>query len=219
MDETQSTIFIIDDDASVRKSLQRLLRAHQYQVETFASGQDYLSREPFGGIGAIVLDIQMPGLTGMDVQSQLLAQGANLPIIFLTGHGDIPTTVTAMKRGAVNFLTKPVDETALLQTIRDGLQRHIKIHETSQDQEILRQRLSTLTSREHEVMRYVIGGALNKQIAHQLDIAEKTVKVHRAHMLEKMRVTSVAELVHVYSDIEVSPLQTSKKFLTDETLG
>ena len=219
MDETRSTIFIIDDDASVRKSLQRLLRAHQYQVETFASGLEYLSREPYGGIGAIILDIQMPELTGMDVQSRLLNQGDNLPIIFLTGHGDIPTTVVAMKRGAVNFLTKPVDEAALLQTIRDALQRHSIIHQTSLDQEIFRQRLSTLTSREHEVMRYVIGGVLNKQIARQLEIAEKTVKVHRSRMLEKMCVTSVAELVRVCTDIGVSPLKTPKKPLTDETLS
>ena len=219
MDEIQSTIFIIDDDASVRKSLQRLLRAHQYQVETFASGLEYLSRQPYDGIGAIVLDIQMPGLTGMDMQMRLLAQGTDLPIIFLTGHGDIPTTVTAMRRGAVNFLTKPVDEAALLQTIRDALQRHIKIHQTSLDQEILRQRLSTLTSREHEVMRYVIGGALNKQIAQQLEIAEKTVKVHRARMLEKMEVTSVAELVRVCTDIGVSTLQISKKPLADEIVS
>ena len=155
----------------------------------------------------------------MDMQMRLLAQGSDLPIIFLTGHGDIPTTVTAMRRGAVNFLTKPVDEAALLQTIRDALQRHIKIHQKSLDQEILRQRLSMLTSREHEVMRYVIGGALNRQIAQQPEIAEKTVKVHRAHMLEKMEVASVAELVRVCTDIGVSTLQISKKPLPDETLS
>ena len=217
MDETRSTIFIIDDDASVRKSLQRLLRAHQYQVETFASGLEYLSRETYGGIGAIILDIQMPELTGMDVQSRLLTQGVNLPIIFLTGHGDIPTTVVAMKRGAVNFLTKPVDETVFLQTIRAALQRHSHIQKTLQGQEILRQHLSSLTSREQEVMRYVIGGALNKQIARQLGIAEKTVKVHRSHMLEKMCVTSVAELVRVCTDIGVSPLKTPKNPLIDES--
>lgn len=206
MDEKKLTLFIIDDDASVRKSLQRLLQAHQYQVETFACAEDYLCRENYTGIGAIILDLSMPGLGGIDLQARLLDSGSRLPIIFLTGHGDIHDSVTAMKQGAENFLTKPVDEKQLLASVHTALAKHAEIHQKQIDIQTIQQNISSLTSREFEVMRYVISGAQNKQIAHQLNIAEKTVKVHRGRVLEKMQTKSVVTLFRMCDIAQVHAL-------------
>ena len=209
MDENHSTIFVIDDDATVRKGLQRLLRAHRYQAETFASAEEYLARDRYEGLGAIILDLSLPGLDGIDLQTRLLESGSQLPIIFLSGHGDIETSVIAIKRGAENFLTKPVDESKLLTALEEALSHHREILSKRLNTLTIKQQLDSLTPREYEILRYVISGALNKQIAQQLDIVEKTVKVHRGRVLEKMQVKSVAELVRLCDALGVLPQSVS----------
>ena len=191
------TVFIVDDDPAVLKSLSRLLRAARLAVVTFPSPRDFLARHDSSLPGCLVLDVAMPGLNGFELQQALIASGHELPIIFLTGHGDIPMSVQAMKRGAVDFLTKPVNDDDLLKAInlaldQDRLQRHMRAEIAS-----IRQRLASLTPREREVLEHVIAGQLNKQTAADLGTAEKTIKVHRARVMEKMKVQSVAELVHL----------------------
>lgn len=211
MQDTVTTVFIVDDDASVRTSLERLLRASSFHVESYASAEEFLQRKPYNGIGVVILDIKMPGLNGMELQSQLLGLHFRIPIVFLSGHGDIPTSVIAMKRGAVNFLTKPVDETQLICAVKEGLWRHKQILDAINKSEKIRAKIKTLTDREHEIMRYVISGALNKHIANELGISEKTVKVHRGRMLEKMNITSVAELVRMCAEVDEAPLHINQK--------
>ena len=206
MNETNPSLFVIDDDASVRKSLGRLLQAHQYQVETFACAEDYLSRKNYTGIGAIILDLSMPGLDGIDLQARLQDNGSRLPIIFLTGHGDIHTSVVAMKQGAENFLTKPVDEKELLTAVHDAISHHNEIHQNHLNTQTIQQNLASLTAREYEVLRCVISGAMNKHIARQLNIAEKTVKVHRGRVLEKMHAKSIVNLVRMCDAVGVQAI-------------
>ena len=191
------TVFVVDDDAAVLKSLSRLLRSAGLAVATFSSPRQFLDRHDPDTPGCLVLDVAMPGLNGLELQQALIASGHELPIIFLTGHGDIPMTVQAMKRGAVDFLTKPVNDENLLKAIRvaiekDRLQRQARANVTE-----IQQRLATLTPREREVLQHVISGQLNKQIAADLGTVEKTVKVHRARVMQKMKVQSVAELVRL----------------------
>ena len=183
---THPTVFIIDDDNSVRKSLARLLATANIRTESFASAEEYLSRDKYTGVGAIILDIRMPGLDGMDLHTKLIEQESNLPIIFLSGHADIPTSVTAMRRGAMHFLTKPVDDEMLLNAVLEAIAHHTERNNDITAQAEVRVKMDTLTERELEILRYVTSGATNKQIARQLDIAEKTVKVHRAHVMEKL---------------------------------
>jgi FixJ family two-component response regulator len=206
INESQVTVFIVDDDIAVRKSLQRLLLAHQYLVETYASAEDFLTRVVYTGIGTIILDLSMPGLDGMSLQKRLLDQGSQLPVIFLTANGDIHTSVTAMKRGAENFLTKPIDEIELITTISAAISHHSYIYHQELGKQSVQQKLQTLTPREFEVLRYMINGTINKKIAAQLSIAEKTVKVHRARVLEKMQVSTLVELVRDCDFIDLQPL-------------
>lgn len=209
MGENSSTIFVIDDDASVRKSLARLLESAGLRVETFPSAEAYLQRGRYDGLGCLVLDVCMDGLSGTDLQARLAQSGCKIPIIFLTGHGSIPMGVGAMKQGAVDFLTKPVDDEVLLETIRQALARYEEtVHEQTGAQ-AMRQRLQTLTPREQEVMRCVLTGALNKQIAARLGIAEKTVKVHRGRVMEKLGIDSVAELVRFCAVVGVQPMDVA----------
>jgi FixJ family two-component response regulator len=198
-------VFVVDDDEAVRKGLARLLGSAGFAVETFASAAEYTTREAYGGVGCVVLDICMPGLDGMGLQSCLAEEGTDLPIIFLTGHGDIPMSVRAMKKGAFDFLTKPVDEDVLLTAIRQALLRHRADRRERLEAEALRARLKTLTPREHEVMRWVITGELNKQIAARLGIAEKTVKIHRGQVMRKLGLTTVAELVQTCQRVGIMP--------------
>ena len=191
-------VFIVDDDASFRKSLSRLMRSYGIEVRLFDSAASFFAEDLTALEGCIVLDMRMPGLSGLEVQERLIQLNHVLPIIFLTGHGDIPMSVHAMEKGASDFLTKPVDEQVLLAAIHKALADSKRV-------ETIRARLRTLTSREHEVMRHVISGELNKQIGADLDIVEKTVKVHRARMMEKMGVHSVAELVRLCSEAGVEP--------------
>jgi FixJ family two-component response regulator len=209
MAENSPIIFVIDDDASVRTSLSRLLRSAGLNVETFPSAEAYLERKRNDGLGCIVLDVCMGGLSGTDLQARLAQDGCDLPIIFLTGHGSIPVCAGAMKRGAVDFLTKPVDDEVLLQAIRQTLVRYKRIVRQRTEVRAMRARLETLTPRELEVMCCVLTGALNKQIAARLGIAEKTVKVHRGRVMEKLAVTSVAELVRFCAAAGVQPARAA----------
>jgi FixJ family two-component response regulator len=194
----QPIVFLVDDDESVRKGLTRLIKSAGYQVQSFASAQEFLDAKPQSlGPACLVLDIRMPGLTGLDLQSELQAANAILPIIFITGHGDIPMSVRAMKAGAVDFLPKPVREEILLPAIEHALARASRQRTEAAELEDIRRRLGSLTPREREVMELVVTGMLNKQIAYELGTVEKTIKVHRARVMEKTEVGSLAELVRL----------------------
>ncbi|MGH7301381.1 MAG: response regulator transcription factor [Candidatus Rokuibacteriota bacterium] len=190
-------VFVVDDDASVRKSLARLVKAAGYEAETFASVRDFLARRPYEGPCCLVLDVRMPGLTGLDLQEALRAAGRRLAIVFITGHRDVPVTVKAMKGGAVDFLTKPVDGETLLGAIRQAVARTLADRRQQARAMEVRDRITTLTPREAAVFALVVTGMLNKQIASELGVVEKTVKVHRARVMEKMRAGSLAELVRL----------------------
>lgn len=182
------TVFIVDDDESVLGGLSRLVRSIGMNAETFASASEFLGRGPAEGNCCIVLDLYMPGMGGMQLQDELSRMDYSPPIIFLTAHGDVPASVRTMKNGAVDFLQKPVEERDLLRAIEDALAKDRRLRSEQTVVREIRARLDTLTPRELEVLRYVIGGALNKQIAFELGIAEKTVKIHRGRMTKKMQV-------------------------------
>lgn len=199
-------IFVVDDDASIRKSLVRLLTSTGYRVEAFASAQEFLACEPSpGGPCCLVLDVRMPGVTGLDLQRTLATAAHRIPIVFITGHGDISMGVTAMKAGAVDFLLKPVEDQQLLATISQALARHAAQRKLARERDQCNARLARLSAREREVMESVIAGRLNKQIAYDLGISEKTVKAHRGRVMEKVEVRSVAELVRVCEVAGVPP--------------
>lgn len=191
------TIFIVDDDAAVLRSLSRLLRSARLACATFSSPREFLDGHDPAAPGCLVLDVAMPGLNGLELQQALITRGHELPIIFLTGHGDIPMSVQAMKRGAVDFLTKPVHDDTLLAAIRAAIERDRVQRQKRAEVAEIQQRLATLTPREREVLEHILTGQLNKQIANDLGTVEKTIKVHRARVMEKMKVQSVAELVHL----------------------
>ena len=196
-------VFVVDDDPSVRKSLTRLLGSSGYAVEAFASAREFLARGPYAGPCCLVLDVRMPGLTGLALQEALMTAGRRMSIVFLTGHVDVPMSVKAMKGGAVDLLTKPVDARDLLKAIERTLAKDVRdLGEETHVTEI-QGRVKILTPREREVFALVVTGMLNKQIAGRLGIGEKTVKVHRARVMEKMRAGSVAELVRLADRIGV----------------
>jgi FixJ family two-component response regulator len=197
MTEDGFTVFLVDDDADVLKALGRLLRASGYDSREFASPEEFLREHDASMPGCAVLDVAMPDLDGLALQKALAAKGIERPVIFLTGRGDIPTTVRAMKAGAVDFLTKPVDAGALLTAIDNARERESREREARAEMEVFIARLATLTPREREVFGHVISGRLNKQIAYALGTVEKTIKVHRSRMMEKMGVRSLAELVRL----------------------
>lgn len=210
MSEKQSTVFVVDDDTSIRKGLNRLLKSTGYEVEAFASAEEFLASEiSSDGPACLVLDVQMPGLSGLNLQEKLVSRDYSRPIIFITGHGDIPTSVKAMKKGAVEFLTKPFDDSKLLDAVQEALQKDSQTRTVLSEQEDIRQRLATLTPREHEILTHVIAGLLNKQIAYVLKISEKTVKVHRGRVMEKTGVESLAELVRCTEKAGVKPVEVS----------
>jgi FixJ family two-component response regulator len=196
-------VYIVDDDASVRKSLTRLVAAAGYRVHAFASAGEYLAREPVVGPSCLVLDVRMPGLTGLDLQKALAAGSHRTAIVFITGHGDIAMSVTAMKAGAVDFLTKPFAGTDLLAAIQRALAKDTRDLGTEARTAEIQERVKLLTQRETEVFALVVTGMLNKQIASALGVVEKTVKVHRARVMEKMRAGSVAELVRLADAVGV----------------
>ena len=191
-------VFLVDDDASVRRALARLIKSAGHQVQTFASAREFLETKTCGEEAAcLVLDIRMPGLTGIDLQRELQALNRNVPIVFITGHGDIPMSVQAMKAGAVDFLPKPVKDTVLLRAIEQALARAARDRAQRNELDDIQGRVEKLTPREREVMLLVVRGLLNKQIAFELGTVEKTIKVHRARVMEKMQVDSLAELVRL----------------------
>ncbi|MCC6713970.1 MAG: response regulator transcription factor [Gammaproteobacteria bacterium] len=197
MSNDSATVFVVDDDLSVRRGLHRLLRSAGFDVELYRSGGEFLARAPFGGTGCVILDVQMPGTTGPELHNQIAERGISLPVVFLTAHGDVSTGVAAIKKGAVDFLEKPVDEDVLLEVVHQAIARHAAMQTHEKDRRRIEDRLATLSARERDVMLEVIKGRLNKQIGAALGITEKTVKVHRARVMEKMGVGSVAELVHL----------------------
>ena len=196
-------IFVVDDDRSVRKSLTRLLASAGYVVEAFAAAREFLACEPYADPCCLVLDVRMPGLTGLDLQETLAAAGRRMSIVFVTGHVDVPMSVKAMKNGAVDLLTKPVDEKDLLAAIRRAVAKDVQRRDQETRVAEIHERVKTLTPRETEVFALVVTGMLNKQIASDLRIGEKTVKVHRARVMDKMRAGSVAELVRLADQVGV----------------
>lgn len=190
-------VCLVDDEAAVRKAVARLLRAAGLEVAPFASPEEFLAAHDPAAPGCLVLDMAMPGLDGLELQQALAARGSALPVIFLTGHADVPMCAQAMKRGATDFLTKPVNDTDLLAAVRRALEHHRRARQTRAEADAIRARIATLTPREREVLEHVVTGQLNKQIASDLGTVEKTIKVHRARVMEKMRVRSVAELVRL----------------------
>jgi FixJ family two-component response regulator len=196
-------VFLVDDDPSVRKSLTRLIKSAGHAVEAFASAREFLARERYPGPCCLVLDVRMPGLTGLDLQEALAGAGRRMSIVFVTGHGDISMSVKAMKGGAVDFLTKPVDEKDLLVAIERCVARDVQDLGAEARVTEIQERVQMLTPRETEVFALVVTGMLNKQIAFELGISEKTVKVHRARVMEKMRAGSVAELVRLADRVGV----------------
>ena len=197
-------VYVIDDDASFRKAVSRLLRTAGLEVETLASAREFLERPMVDRPSCLVLDVRMPGPSGMDLQAALQEARRDIPIVFLTGHGDVSTSVRAMKGGAVDFLEKPFRGPELLACVQRGLARSQQSRAERAERAVIERRFATLTSRERDVLRLVVTGMLNKQIAGELGIAEKTVKIHRGHMTQKMEAASVAELVAMVQKLDLS---------------
>jgi FixJ family two-component response regulator len=197
-------VYVIDDDASFRKAVSRLLRSAGLEVETLASAVEFLERPVVDLPSCLVLDVRMPGPSGMDLQAALREARRDIPIVFMTGHGDVSTSVRAMKGGAVDFLEKPFRAPELLACVRRGLARSQQIRSERAELAAVERRFATLTSRERDVLRLVVSGMLNKQIAGELGIAEKTVKIHRGRMMQKMEAGSVAELVPMAQKVDPS---------------
>jgi FixJ family two-component response regulator len=195
-------VHVVDDDDSLRKAVTRLLRAAGYDVRAYASAGDFALATRDNRRGCVLLDVRMPGPSGLDLQESLAREDEPLPVIFLTGHGDVPTSVRAMKAGAVDFLTKPIKRDVLLSAVRAALARDMRVHTSREQLRDLRARFAKLTPREREVFDLVVEGRLNKQIAAELGMAERTVKAHRGQVMSKMRATSVAELVHLADQMQ-----------------
>ena len=195
MSATGGTVFLVDDEPGMLKALTRLLEAEGFAVRAFTSAKTFLESYHAEALGCVVLDVAMPELDGLELQQRLTQSGVLLPIVFLTGHGDIPMSVRAVKAGALDFLTKPVKDADLLRAVRAALQRAAEQREFIRETALLHQRYSGLTPREREVMAHVVAGELNKQVADALGVGEHTVKVHRSRIMEKMGVPSLADLV------------------------
>jgi FixJ family two-component response regulator len=201
VNKPQSIVFVVDDDPSFRRSAERLLRIAGHEVQSFASAQEFLHGSRRDLPACLVTDLRMPGLNGLDLQMELACAGWRIPIIFISGHGDVPTSVRAMKAGAMDFLTKPFCEREFLHAVGAALERDRTGREHRARLDDLQQRYQSLTPREREVMLHIVTGRLNKQVAGRLNTTEKTVKFHRANIMDKMRVGSLAELVRAAGDL------------------
>lgn len=205
MNNPDEIIFVIDDDSSVRRSLSLFLTTDDYRVETFASSEEYLKREPYHGTGCIILDVKLEGKSGLELQDELMTRESHLPIIFITGNGSIPMSVGALKKGAVNFLEKPFMEEELLLSIAEALALSKSLKADSDETNRACQLIELLTPREIEILKYIINGMLNKQIAYVLGIAEHTIKLHRHNICEKLGVKSVPEIIKIAVMAGISP--------------
>jgi FixJ family two-component response regulator len=201
--DAEAIVFVVDDDSSIREAIESLVKLSGLRVETFGTAQEFLRSERPDVPGCVVLDVELPGLSGLDLQRELAAHGITLPIIFITGYGDIPMSVRAMKAGALEFLTKPFRDEDLLNAIQQALQRDRVTRQHSREIAELRDRFDALTSREKEVMSLVVAGWLNKQIGFELKISEITVKIHRGRVMNKMDAQSLAELVRMAERLEL----------------
>jgi FixJ family two-component response regulator len=203
--DSRFIVFLVDDDPSVLKALTRLLRSKGHEVRAFASSTEFLAQHDSSIRGCAILDVSMPDLDGLKLQAALMASGVERPVIFITGLGDIPATVRAMKAGAIDFLTKPVNSSELLAAIERAMEVDLKTRKSQEDMELINSRISALTPREREVLTHVIAGRLNKQIAADLGIVEKTIKLHRGRMMHKMGVRTVADLVRIAERVGIRP--------------
>jgi len=204
-------IFIVDDDEKFSKSLSRLVKSIGFDVETFLCAQEFLERKHYKGVSCLLLDVRMPGLTGPDLQEELKNRSIDMPIVFLTDHGDVPTGVKAMKDGAVDFLPKPVEEKKLFEAIDHALDRDAQLKKSTREIEKAKSLVASLTPREQEVMRWLITGMLNKQVARYLGATERTIKAHRSQVMHKLGVVSVAELVRLAQKADIPPAKRSPR--------
>ena len=209
MTRTKPRVFIVDDDAAFSKSLSRLIKSAGFEVETFLSAQEFLQRKVYKGTSCLLLDVRMPGLSGPDLQQELAKRTISMPIIFLTAHGDTPTGVKAMKDGAEDFLLKPVEEGQLFEAIEKAMDKDIEVKKQLEEKERIHHLITSLTTREYEVFRWIITGMLNKQIAYDIGITERTVKAHRSQVMQKLNAFSVAELVRLAQKAGISPAEKS----------
>ena len=204
---SDASVYIIDDDPSVRTGLTRIVKAAGINAESFESAGAFLSSDKYKEHGCILLDVHMPEMTGPELQEKLIEAGCSMPIIFLSAHSDVPTTAKTMKKGAVDFLEKPVDQEDLMAAIQISLEHDLETRSKRTEYNSIQEQIRTLTPREHEVMTFVITGMLNKQIAAEMDISEETVKIHRGRVMQKLGIVSVAELVRICEKAGISPAE------------
>ena len=208
MHQPDAIVAIVDDDPSIREGVGSLLRSAGWKVETFASAEEFLARRSSVEPSCVVLDLQLPELSGLDLQTRMAQINVEIPIVFITGHGSIPASVQAIKAGAIEFLTKPFDEQQLFRAIREAMDRDEEARKRHTDLRQLRERYAALTPREREIMQQVVSGLLNKQIAVELEIAEITVKVHRGRVMQKMHAASVADLVRMAEKLGIHSIES-----------